>query len=314
MKTPNMLMRWCGIVAGAAMAWASDAPPELAELRAEFQRRSQRATSSLEAWYQGQIKGLLARYQQQGRFEAVEALQKELAEAGSAVKEGCPISELAGLYSAYTVSVHRAMEPVYRWYQQQLELLESNFVRQGDLPAAAAVKKEKLQLLLSSKPSFENAVATPGVQETPGVRRAKIRYSYRSLEFCRGIYDYSDTNCVKLLDGHIAEQHSPHMVAWQNIKPPPIRFEFDPPMRPRVVRIHVLGGNPSLGYTVPKTIEVRRSVGRGIGDLIARVTNLPDRTDWVEIPLSLTELVSSLWIILDRSGTSLVGIDEIEFR
>jgi hypothetical protein len=265
-----------------------------------------------------QLRTLLARYKQTGNLAAALTAQAEMEnpDPSKPVPADNPLPpDLAGIRSTYVVNVQRLTQSVRGWYRQQLDALEKLLVTRGDLAGAQAVKSARLDGE-AMRDQDGSAIEIPSAVGRFNWRAAKqnVTYSYRDKSFCRGIFDYSDSSCVKLLDGKTADQHSPHMVAWLNTKPSPIRFEFAEAVMPSAVRIHILGGTPKLGYQVPKGIEVRDGSSKGIGPELGRLSELEDKTGWFEVPMKLARPVRVLWIVMERSRSELVGIDEVEFK
>lgn len=207
-----------------------------------------------------------------------------------------------------------------RQYQKALDDLYRRFVLQNNLGGAAATLKVRREAFPASPPPAEGT--TPGAiaaAPMPGKfswSKAKegLTYRYKTKQFARRAYDYSDPSETKLLDGVAKEVAYEGTVAWEGAKTARLCFEFVMPVKPTQFRIHVLGGKPEATYRAPKSIVVLEGSRADAGREIGAARDIKDRTDWVEIPIDAGRPVQFFWVEIERGDSLLLCIDEVEFR
>jgi hypothetical protein len=198
-------------------------------------------------------------------------------------------------------------------YQKALDDLYRRYVTQNDLGGAAAVLKERRAVFPGAEKPAEGLPAASQKFSWPSARKG-LTYRYKSRNFAKAAYDYSDRACSKLLDGQFKEHAFEGTVAWDDESVAVVCFEFTFPVKPSRFRVHVLGGMPKNGYKPPRSVVVsdgdRNTPGREIG----AAQNLKDKCDWVDIDIQPTRPSQYFWVAIEKADAQLVCIDEVEFR
>jgi len=212
-------------------------------------------------------------------------------------------------------------------YDHALEQLQKSLVSSDKLDEARTVQEERGSIRAGE--SYTTAMAVIRSLSSPKPddpteepfdwKRDKksLSYSYAtrlSTEHTKGASSYADSARKKLLDGVVGTRWGSHAVGWAYSTPPAILFRFRKPVRPKILRLHIFGGEFGGGVSVPREIRLYTGSKLKKGDLIAKETDVPNRTGWVELPIQMPGPSISFVLELDRGDVSWVLIDEIEFR
>jgi hypothetical protein len=141
-------------------------------------------------------------------------------------------------------------------------------------------------------------------------QRAAIRYEHDRPTYSRAGYaPYIDEPPTRLLDG--LTDSSRNQVGWQYAKPNLIRFTFPAAVRPAVIRLWFRGNEKDREVNVPRRIYIYDGLDPATRRELGHVVDLPNRTGWVEVPLSGA---SDTFVIDLQQHRNWTVLGEVEFR
>jgi len=148
--------------------------------------------------------------------------------------------------------------------------------------------------------------------------RLRVRYRWLEMTMSKGSWDYSDPDHTLLTDGIFRQTFSDHSVGWRKpAAPSPVAFDFGRVVRPKGVRVYLLGTEArGGGVAPPQFVRVYRGTKTKPTRPLANVEPVPDGTGWLNIPLPQNAHTDSrfFWIHIGPSTQSWLIVEEIEFR
>ncbi len=161
----------------------------------------------------------------------------------------------------------------------------------------------------SDIPVLSNAVKLNWKKE-----KETLTYTYSEMVFSKGGFDYSDHKCTKLLDGTAKTKWGAHSVGWSKLKPPLLVFKFARAVQPKAVRIHLFGKDSGGNVGMTKGIRIYTGSASAKGRVVGENLKIADATDWVVVPLKMSQSSGYFWIEFAMSDLMYVMLDEVEFE
>ncbi len=198
-------------------------------------------------------------------------------------------------------------------YRQQLKKILPKIEEKNDAAEAERIKTALAELERAAETSTKPA---PGKLPTFVWEDEKewVKYVYKENTFGRGKLYFGDDNCQKLLDGQAAPKFDARSVGWDRKTPSPIVFTFREPAAPATLKVFLLGSDVGGNIAAPAQIRVYAGEADRKRELVGKLTEIPDHSGWVEVPLKFTAPAAAVWLELDRSPQWWVMIDEVEFE
>lgn len=296
--------------------------------------------------YKKALDVLLTRVRSTGNLEKTTGVMAEIERCkqdGAVSQDTSNVPELETLRRSYAELVSscneiksRRIVLLVRQYDAALDRLQKNLVQSGKLEDATVVQNERTRiaesdttkdaialmesLVKKEEKKVEDDAPKPERISASALRfdwkreKKKLIYEYDELFFGKGAFDYSDNDCTKLLDGETKEKWSAHSVGWTGMKPPMILFKFPSSVRPKAIKIHLFGADSGGTVGMTKGIKVYTGTKIAKGRLVGEISDIPDKTCWMEIPIKSVHPSSFFWIELDSSTLNFVMLDEVEFE
>jgi hypothetical protein len=196
-------------------------------------------------------------------------------------------------------------------YVNELPSLQERLTKSGDLDGALAVRDEIARI--KGTQTITDDVAQLFIWKSI---KAKTTYSYSKkwTDSKLGAFDYGDNTCEKLLNGKVSDNLSPDCVGWYMLDPSPLIVKYPRKVKPSFLRVHILGKGSAVGVGTPRSIKVTDIGGIVRGEVIGTTSQIINRTDWVEVPLTFRHATDSIEVTIEKGEEPYVLVDEIEFR